>query len=568
MESSSNRINVVVFAETESESRELVGKILNNKQEGADVWSAQIEGVDVNGYVRWPGCISTYSPSGITDILLVHVSSAESENWETIKTYVDNRRGIPFKFLTSPVDLSENAKILEVEFLSSDDISSGNITEKLIKSALNLEQTLRSVFQKIDANNNGFLDESEILSAATEMGHPLNDEDAKEIAKSLSSDGKIYFENFKKWWVMGRTDFQSFRKIIEIELVVNNFIKKSSNTFNSYLEKLQKEGLDLSAQETGLFSRFNLKPSVDFHSASSINLHFTIGNEFNSIANSFPSYLRECPASFGIELRLKDESSGPLVIEVLKGLQELGSQMDPSFQKALSSGVYVNYRHVGPSVFVDISYGGEMGDKISGMLSMFNFSTLNFSGESNFHICSKLSPVDALYLSMDELVKNGTNLKIEGSGEFSHLKTLVNFIVNTLSSLNHGRLSQQIKPLAYLIRFASVIKKLDFEFLYDSSVVYDVIKEMLNSSRASEEEANSVYDNNCNMFDNLVQPGLNSQVASFSEMVAAFLEPYKPAILSLDLDNISVYATCPNLRVYLKLNVLIKGVSDFVAKNI
>jgi hypothetical protein len=569
MESSGNRINIIVYAENEEAASNLIGSILSTRVSETDVWNEKISGRNIYGYIRSPGTTPTASPIGITDILIIQASE-NSVHWASIKTYIDARKGIPFKFLTSNDDLSEVAKTIDSEFIRLGEITTGASKQRIINSAINLEETLRNVFNKIDVDHNGSIDAGEILNVSKELGHPLTSEDANEISKSLSRNGKIGYDSFKQWWILRNADFNSFRKVVEIELVVNNFIKKSKETFNAYLDKLQKRGENLKSQETGLLSVVNISPEKDFQgSGTSLNGHISLGSDFDTIAASFPNYLKETPASFGLELRLKNANDGGKLIEVLEGLKEMAVQMEPNVKRFFDAGIMVNFRHVGTSVFIDVSYGGMAGDKINGVLSMFNPSSLNFAGTSDFHICSKFSPVDLLSYSYEKLIQAATHIKIEGKGEYTHLKTLFDFVINTITSINNGNLPSKMKPIVYLLKFASIIRKIDFNFKYDVCTVQDVIMDTINnlySYEPSEGEPETLYEKNALMWKNELQPFITSNVEQFSGMAQMFLAQFLEGILALDLDNLALYATLPIIKFYFKFNVMIRGISDFIAK--
>jgi len=568
MESSSNRINMIVYGESEETASILIGAILSTRITETDVWKENIGGRDIFGYIRSPGTTPTASPIGITDILIVQASE-KSEHWASIKTYVDARKGIPFKFLTSDHDLGEVAKKLDSEFIKLDEIVSISVIQRIINSAINLEETLRNVFNKIDVDHNGSIDAREILNVSKELGHPLTTEDANEISKSLSQNGKITYDSFKQWWILRNADFNSFRKLVELELVLNNFIKKSQETFNAYLDKLQKRGENLKSQETGFLSLVNIGPEKDFqNSGTALNGHVCLGSDFDTLAATFPNYLKETPASFGLEMRLKNSNDGPKLIEVLEGLKEMAVQMEPTVKRFFDAGVMVNFRHVGTSVYIDVSYGGISGDKINGILSLFNPSSLNFAGTSDFHVCTKFSPVDLLNNSYHKLIESATYFKIEGKGEYTHLKNIFDFVINTISSINGGNLPKKFKRIVYVLKFASIIRKIDFNLKYDVSTVQDVIREIINNLKEfvpSQGEPQTPYERNQFYWENELQPALNASVEQFSGMAQMFLAQFMEGILALDLDHVSLYATLPIIKFYFKFNVMVRGISDFVA---
>ena len=61
---------------------------------------------------------------------------------------------------------------------------------------------------------------------------------------------------------MGRGGFNTFRKIVQVETSVGNFIKKGSQAFNDYLEKLGNE-VNFNT-ESKFQGRVNISPVNEF----------------------------------------------------------------------------------------------------------------------------------------------------------------------------------------------------------------------------------------------------------------------------------------------------------------
>lgn len=555
---STRKINVVFWAESQEAVRDLAGKFLSGKQSD-EVYQDNFEGATLLGYTRAPNSVSSASPSGITDILVVHLSSESSEHTEAAKSYVDARRGIPFKFFVSDSDLSALAKSLEAEFVNSSEVQ--NVKSKMFRSALDLETTLREAFQKIDTDNDGFLEVAEIMSASQSLGHALNDEDAKEIVKSLSTDGKVSFEKFRQWWVMGRGDFGAFRRLVSIELAVHHMIKQSSDTFNTYLEKLQQEAQNLSTETTGLTGRVNITPVDDFEAGTALNLHISAGNNFNDIQASLPRYMNESPVSYGFEIRLKNADDGKNVIETLNGLKEMLIPVIPHAQDVLNSGINIQFRHVATSVFIDVTLSGMAGDKVSGILGLFNISALNFSGAHDIHIVSKLSPVDLIDQEFNAILFSLCNLKLEGNAEYNHLRTVFTFLINTVSNLG---VPKKVKPFLAALKLLATVRKVDLGFQYDSNTIKEVAIDWFNEKYGSTTIEVSKWDRTCGEWTNEKQPQMNGFIGMMASQAGMILEPYKPTINALDLDNIGMFVSCPILKVHLKFNLQVRGLTAFV----
>jgi hypothetical protein len=130
--------------------------------------------------------------------------------------------------------------------------------------------------------------------------------------------------------------------------------------------------------------------------------------------------------------------------------------------------------------------------------------------------------------------------------------------------MNSGRISSELIPLANFIKFMRIITKLEFDLKYDSTVIYNIIRRMLNKNYA-EFSGDCPYYNKCEEFQNKIQVKYNKLL---SENASKYIEPHKSSILSLNFENISAYAIFPNQRTYLKLNIISNGLNELVANHI
>lgn len=319
---------------------------------------------------------------------------------------------------------------------------------------------------------------------------------------------------------------------------------------------------------TSFLSKVKITPTTDFTAGTSVDVQLTVGNQFSTVASSLPSNVNESPVSFGIELKIKNPDQAAQVVDTLTQLKDMAIAMVPNAEEFLKQGVSVNFRPSGSSVFIDVSLSGAYGEKITSVLSKYNFSSVNFTGGSNLTVSSKLSPVDILSYNLGQLLDEVSNLKFEYNGEFSHLKNIVSFATDTLTAVTQGNLPQKLKPAVYAMRFAEVVRKLDFNFQYDSSTVHEIIKDTVNSASGVAQGEKSKYEKLAESWTSERQPQAQEIVSQVSEMGSSFLEPYKPALLNLNLDNLTVYAVCPSVKAYAKVGLNIRGASDFVAKTL
>jgi hypothetical protein len=563
MESCTKLVNVVIFAETEDMAKS-TADLFGTKQSGVDLWEGTQTGVPVKTYIRWFSSVPTQTPKGVTDILVVACNSVSGE----VTKYIDQRRGIPQKYLVSESDLKTDAGELKVDYLSKADLVNGGVT-KLIESANALTETLKNVFNKIDLNGNGTLTYDEIIKASTELNHVLTTEDAKEIAATLSTDGKINFAQFKQWWVTGRADLRSFRRLVALEMKVNNFLKSEKGvSVTSLFEKLKKESEEAAAQETSLDNKVNIVPVTDFESGTALRLHLNLGNSFDSISENIGKTGSVGKAS--IELKLKNPEAGNVVIETLNQVKEMAKQFIPDADQFIDKDAVISFRQVGESVFIDVSYEGENAEMLCFGLSMLGISSINFSGQSDLHICSKVSPVDALTANVDSLLDNGSSFKVDAHGEYSHLKNLVTFAQSLFDMFGKGfaigcgsggQCEQLIKSILSVAQLLTASRKIDFGMKYDSESLSKFIKEQLDVKKEGHDHTK--YEKICSKWTE-TQAKINGGVDSGKMMAGMFLAPFLPAITNINWDTLSVSVCSQLVRAHIKLSLSIRGLDEFV----
>jgi hypothetical protein len=164
-QSSSFLVNVVIWAESRDSAADIATK-LSGGQEHNDTWSGNHQGADIKAYIRYANGSINASPVGVTDILVVYLSGSTSTYLENAKEYINLRKGIPFKFVTSEEDLSQFAINNDSVFINFSEISSEENINKLVKSVKNLDSTLRTAFNNLDLNQNGFITADELVKAS------------------------------------------------------------------------------------------------------------------------------------------------------------------------------------------------------------------------------------------------------------------------------------------------------------------------------------------------------------------------------------------------------------------
>ncbi len=158
--------NIIILSYSEENSKKFANELLKNKLYNKDIWQMETQEGIFNGYVRYPGVIPTFSPSGPTDCIICFIKNENEINNKEIKheigDYFKKRKGIPLKICNM-----ENYISTDHIFLDSNSIElfRNIIFEKMV----NLENIMRAAFKDIDTKNSGYIDSKEIMELCNKL---------------------------------------------------------------------------------------------------------------------------------------------------------------------------------------------------------------------------------------------------------------------------------------------------------------------------------------------------------------------------------------------------------------
>ena len=561
MQTSTNTVNFVFYAENQEAASNLANSVVGGTQQGS-TWVNTTENLELRGYIRWPRSTPTATPVGITDCLVVQ-TTLNSENLSVVRSYVDSRRGIPFKVVVSDDDMTEWATSLGMEYVATSALST--LQAKLVASAQQLDQTLRNVFNAIDTNQNGFVEKSEILSLSTQLGHQLNESEASEIASTLAGEeGNVSYAKFKNWWVTGRTNFVQFRNLVELEMKVKNYIKKGSDSINKYFNSVQNQYQTLSTGDNSSFkANFNFGPNEEFNNGVGLSVHVAVGNDYQNTVSGLPEYITQSPVCYSLELGVRDAETGAMIVNRLRDLKEMVSQFVDQLQQAESLGVAFNFRSFGTSVFIDVTLGGMLGHQVQSQMSQFSFVGQNLSGNSNLHVVSGWLPTNIVNQNLEQNIHNASHLKIEGSGEYTQIKALVSAFTNAFTANYTDYIPNRVRTIIYGLKLLTCLKGYNFQFKYGAQDLVEIMREGVNmGSSHNIPEGETGFSFASKNFE-----ALQAQLLQFVEQgksMVMFIGEYVDVIKSLNLDVFSINFFANTLRAYYKTSFQFPGVSSYL----
>jgi hypothetical protein len=549
-----NIINIVVWAEN-SENAEKLANSLSSEQSD-QVYVQKIDNHELRTHLRYPNVICKTIPAGVTDFLIVHVNGENND----AKSYINQRKGIPFKFIVSSSNLFAFAAENGCEFVDESEVYNELFKHRVVKTWGGLETTLRSAFEKIDLNGNGFISCDELVKASAELGHTMNTEEAKIIISALSTDGNISYDQFKHWWIMGKGDLFSFRHLVKLELGLNHLVKQTSQAFNDYASKLQTESDGIANTKTEYKFNVNIGSSEEFENGLGIDADVAMGKEAEAVIETLPDYIKNSPITLGLELHARSADQSTLIHSTIEELKGILLSLPP-LQSALMMGLEINTRAVDTSVFIDFTVSGMIAEQVHAHMSHFNVEAFTYTGVSNFQLVSGLKPVDLLNCDFEQLLRKLCQLKIQMNAEFSNIKEIVKLLLNTLNKTLPSVVKQKMLPMLILMNSILIIRELNYEFKYYVSDLVSGIKELMCFKQG---------EDMCEMVSQRVGQGqmmANMSLEPVKQMAGMFIGPYGEQIRGINLDKISVYYFISKVKAYMKYNINLPGLSNWVEEN-
>jgi Ca2+-binding protein (EF-Hand superfamily) len=97
-----------------------------------------------------------------------------------------------------------------------------------------LRKNIKKVFESFDKDNSGFIDRSEIVQIAKELGQEVTEEEVDKIFADIDTnkDRKISLKEFETWWCYGKVN--KMGRLVYFKLKAMNMLDKAKNVKSKY----------------------------------------------------------------------------------------------------------------------------------------------------------------------------------------------------------------------------------------------------------------------------------------------------------------------------------------------
>lgn len=334
-------------------------------------------------------------------------------------------------------------------------------------------------------------------------------------------------------------------------------------------------------------SNIEVFPKQNFKEGVSLGINFATGEEGkNRINQKVPSELRENYVTFSLELRLQSADNGKQVLETLEGLKSMALGMVPPLEDFMNNGLSVEFRHVGTSVFVDVSCNDKINQMVPVQTYLEQYLALvgmspdalkkqDGSLSGSMRLATGIHLDKLLTATFDELLDMATSVIFTSEGSINNLlsKSSVKSLVNTLASVLPMKEKNKFVLDGLLVFLA--FKKFELTSEYDREEMKYYIKDLASrmvhnmQGGASMDELNpeigqQIISSNISQFQEMGQ----TQLEGFKGIILSFLEPYLESIKVLNLDQLNFSLSVPMFSLNLGVELCLDGLTNFAKDNL
>ena len=474
-------------------------------------WTVQEGDFTVKAYIKYPGTDIHRRGANWLDLLLVSVPEGNQFEREVLD-YSTNRKDVRSRFLVdSNTGRSVNYNNITV-------IDAGSFAGSLRDYAAELT--------KFNSEN----------SSDNEIDYHVN----RQIFNIGNSDSKL-----DKLFAVYKKAFKTLGKVAEMV--------KTFSSFDHSQGKSENNGT------------FNFSPENTESNGIGVLFDLYLGEIFDQENVELPLVVRDNYLTASIEFLAKSEEGADAIIQTFETLREMLTQMGDMLSILEKVGVTLSFSKNKNSVFIDLTFGGLLGEAAINIIRGFNFQSFKFSCNHEMRIQTNLNFKD-LYENpdVDNIIEKLGTLTLKGHLKIINIRTLFRFILELSKHISSDDKKKQVNLISYFGLMLSVFESSNFNVSYDSSDVKSVGMQIADGVLGGEGASQQMIG----MGNQQLTEGILPMVLGTIEGIKPMLEPFMAGLREMDLDKISVEFVSPAVRGEYKMTILLPGLTEFVNKNI
>jgi hypothetical protein len=308
----------------------------------------------------------------------------------------------------------------------------------------------------------------------------------------------------------------------------------------------------------------DMSPVQDFEDGLSMNFDVKTGNEAAALIESHPDYFKTNPLTFGVEIAVKNQETGGLIMQTLENLKGMLFAI-PKIEALINMGLQISTRQSEASVFVDVSLGGALAEQAGVGLSLLSSYMVN--GKCTCDLISGFRPIEALTHSFEQTLQKICQFKVKLNSHFScekgTLETFYGSLAGVLSKL--PSLPPNANKLTILLNALTIIKDMKYEYKYDTQDFLNGVIEIIKLSKP-DYQGDLIQEISGKVAEGQMMATMGIEQGKM--MAGMFLAPFAEAIKAANFDKITLFGYMSETKILYNIQLNLPGVDSYLNENI
>lgn len=501
------KLHVVALSTDNNSAAELLKKCFSGLTCSSDCSNCtySLDGVTVELYTKYPGDCVMKSYPDFLDFLLVSVPEGHELESE-ILDYANTRTDARSRFLVDGGD-----RTLPKEVVSAN-------VDAILSELKNFNEELKQF-----ANDSEGADEQK----------------AYQNRKRLSSGKDVKLNNeISKFYVKLLPKLQSMMKSFE------NFDSNRGYSENNV--------------------KFDFSPINDESNGLGFKVNLFAGEAFDENNKNLPLSVRDNPLTGALELQAKSPEQADEVLSLLKNVYSMLENMGILEELSKKLHFNVSFSKDGSSVFLDFVLGGDLGEGFMHNVRSLNFSKFNYSFSDIVRVQTNLNIAEIWKNpDLDNIINKSSTLTLQGDGKLLNFRTIFHFIKEWVVFAKDDGKKKTTHLMSAGLLILSCFESLGFELKYDSKDLKGNVIELLDDYLEGEGSSQAFIGMFNEQWANVYLPMGLQMLQSMAPMITSFGN-----LSAINFDKISLEWISPFARVEFKIDLLLPGLTEFIAENI
>lgn len=310
--------------------------------------------------------------------------------------------------------------------------------------------------------------------------------------------------------------------------------------------------------------KFDFSPTNDESNGVGLKLNIFAGNSFDENNTNLPLTVRDNPLTGAIELQAKSPEQANDLLALLKNAKDMLENMGLIEMLNQQMKFDLSFSKDGASVFVDFVIGGNLGEAIIHRIRSLNLSKFNYSFTDSIRVQTNLN-ISEVWKNpdLDNIINKLSTFTVQGDAKLLNFRTIFHFIKEAVVYAKDDQKKKNVHLLSSGLLILSCFESLGLELKYDSKDLKGNVMELLDDYLEGEGSSQAFIGMGNDQWVNGLLPMGLQMIQSIAPMFTSLGD-----FSSINFDKISFELLAPGARLEVKLDLLLPGLTEFVAENV